>query len=183
MIFIKRKRKLCWKKFHQAFQDEHQKKRILILLTILNKIPEDNENAVKVEESVTTICKEEGISFEQVFYILFFDAVFISNKPSFRFYSSLAVWRDAYKCTLQEKMCKFLLRFPQMFFLYTLFESNLVSQMRQWKALEFKNELNFKDSKWNHQLIRYKISAIFQKVKFVWQRLVNLQKGSNKTFF
>ena len=183
MTFIKRKRKLCWKKFHQAFQDEHQKKRILILLKILNKIQEDNENAVKVEESVTTICKEEGISFEQVFYILFFDAVFISNKPSFRFYSSLAVWRDAYKCTLQEKMCKFLLRFPQMFFLYTLFESNLVSQMRQWKALEFKNELNFKDSKWNHQLIRYKISAIFQKVKFVWQRLVNLQKGSNKTFF
>ena len=37
----------------------------------------------------------------------------------------------AYKCTLQEKTCKFLLRIPQKFLLYTLFESNLVSQIKQ----------------------------------------------------
>ena len=49
------------------------KKRILIPLKILDKIQEDNENARKLEESITGICKE-GISFEQVFYILFFDA-------------------------------------------------------------------------------------------------------------
>ena len=52
----------------------NDKKRILILLLILDKIQEDNENARKLEESATTICKEEGISLEQVFYILFFDA-------------------------------------------------------------------------------------------------------------
>ena len=52
----------------------NDKKRILILLLILDKIQEDNENASKLEESVMAICKEEGISLEQVFYILFFDA-------------------------------------------------------------------------------------------------------------
>ena len=52
----------------------NDKKRILILLLILDKIQEDNENARKLEESVAAICKEEGISLEQVFYILFFDA-------------------------------------------------------------------------------------------------------------
>ena len=52
----------------------NDKKRILILLLILDKIQEDNENARKLEESVMAICKEEGISLEQVFYILFFDA-------------------------------------------------------------------------------------------------------------
>ena len=50
----------------------NDKKRILILLKILGKMQEDNENARKVEEPITTICKEE-ISFEQVFFILFFD--------------------------------------------------------------------------------------------------------------
>ena len=50
-------------------------KRILILLKILDKIKEDNEDArKKIEKFITTICKEEGISFEQVLYILFFDA-------------------------------------------------------------------------------------------------------------
>ena len=52
----------------------NDKKRILILLLILDKIQEDNENARKLEEPVMAICKEEGISLEQVFYILFFDA-------------------------------------------------------------------------------------------------------------
>ena len=51
----------------------NDKKRILILLKILDKIQEDNKNARKVEESITTICKEERIPFELVFYILFFD--------------------------------------------------------------------------------------------------------------
>ena len=64
----------------------NNKKRILILLKILDKIQEDNEDArKKIEKSTTAICKEEGISFEQVFYILFFDAVFISNKSFFSF--------------------------------------------------------------------------------------------------
>ena len=61
-------------------------KRILILLKILDKIQEDKEDSRrKIEKSNTTICKEEGISSEQVFYILFFDAVFISNESFFGF--------------------------------------------------------------------------------------------------
>ena len=58
----------------------------LILLRILDQIQQDNEDVrSKIGKSITTICKEEGVSFEQIFYILFFDAVFISNKPSFSF--------------------------------------------------------------------------------------------------
>ena len=53
---------------------------------ILDQIQQDHEDAGnRTKKSITTICKEEGISFEQVFYILFFDAVLISNKPSFSF--------------------------------------------------------------------------------------------------
>ena len=64
----------------------NDKKRILVLLKILDQIQQDNEDARNgIEKSISTICKEEGISFEQVFYILFFDAVLISNKPSFIF--------------------------------------------------------------------------------------------------
>ena len=52
------------------------RKRILILLKILDKIREDNEDARKdIEKSITAMWKEEVISFEQVFYILFFDAL------------------------------------------------------------------------------------------------------------
>ena len=58
----------------------NDKKIFFILLKILDKIQEYNENTKKVEESATEICKEEGISFEQVFYILFSDA----NHPAFR---------------------------------------------------------------------------------------------------
>ena len=55
----------------------NDKRRILILLKILDQIQQDNEDATNgIEKSIATICKEEGISFEQVFYILFFDAVF-----------------------------------------------------------------------------------------------------------
>ena len=56
------------------------KNMIFILLKILDKIQEYNKNARKIEEAITTICKEEGISFEQLFYILFFDAPL----PAFR---------------------------------------------------------------------------------------------------
>ena len=64
----------------------NDKKRILILLKILDQIQNDNEDARNcTEKSITTICKEEGIYFEQVFYILFFDTVFIKNKSSFSF--------------------------------------------------------------------------------------------------
>ena len=85
MIFLKRKRKLCWKKFHQAFQDERQKEN-LILWKILDQIQQENQDARNgIEKSIAAICKEVGISFEQVFYNLFFDAVFISNKSSFSF--------------------------------------------------------------------------------------------------
>ena len=64
----------------------NDKKRILILLKILDQIQQDNKDARnRIKKSITTICKEEGTSFEQVFYILVFDAVFISNKTSFRF--------------------------------------------------------------------------------------------------
>ena len=52
------------------------KKRVLILLKILDKIHKDNEDArKKTEKSITATCREEGISFEQVFYILFFDSL------------------------------------------------------------------------------------------------------------
>ena len=51
----------------------NDKKRILILLKFLDQIKQDNEEASSgIERSVPTIYKEEGISFEQVFYILFF---------------------------------------------------------------------------------------------------------------
>ena len=47
----------------------NDKKRILILLKILDEIQEDDENARKVEEIITVICKAEGISFEQVYFV------------------------------------------------------------------------------------------------------------------
>ena len=51
----------------------NDKKGILILLKILGQIQKDNEEASSgIEKSISTICKEEGISFEQVFYILLF---------------------------------------------------------------------------------------------------------------
>ena len=57
-------RKLCFKM--------NDKRRILILLKILDQIQQGNQDARNgTEKSVATICKEEGISFEQVFYILY----------------------------------------------------------------------------------------------------------------
>ena len=50
----------------------NNKKRILILLKILDQIQQDNQDAKKcIEKSITTVYIEEGISFEQVFYILY----------------------------------------------------------------------------------------------------------------
>ena len=55
--------------------DFSRQKRILILLKILDKIQEDNKDArKKIEKSIAAICREEGISFEQLLYNLFFDA-------------------------------------------------------------------------------------------------------------
>ena len=49
----------------------NDKIRILILLKLLDQIQQDNENARNgIEKSISIICKEEGISFEQIFYIL-----------------------------------------------------------------------------------------------------------------
>ena len=98
MIFLKRKRKLLKKKnvskkLHQAFK-MNDKKKILILLKILDQIQQYSEDARNgIKKSMATICKEEGFSFEQssilyiyiYIYIFFFDAVFISNKSSFSF--------------------------------------------------------------------------------------------------
>ena len=57
-------RKLCFKM--------NDKRIILILFKILDQIQQDNQDARNgIEKSVATICKEDGISFEQVFYILY----------------------------------------------------------------------------------------------------------------
>ena len=59
----------------------NDKKRILILLKILDKIQEDIEDArKKTEKPITAMQKEEAISFEQVFYILFSDALTFEYK-------------------------------------------------------------------------------------------------------
>ena len=65
------------KKFHLVFK-MNDKERNLILLSILDQIQQDNKDARDtIEKSIAKVCNEEGISFEQVFYILFFDVVFI----------------------------------------------------------------------------------------------------------
>ena len=46
----------------------NDKRRILILLKILDQINQDNQDARNgTEKSIATICKEKRISFEQVF--------------------------------------------------------------------------------------------------------------------
>ena len=50
----------------------------MILLKILGQIQQDNKDARNdTEKSISVICKEEGISFEQVFYILFFFMLYL----------------------------------------------------------------------------------------------------------
>ena len=67
----------------------NNKTKKFVLLQILNQIQQDNVDARDdINKSSATICKEEGISLEQVFYTLFFDVVFISNKSSFSLYFS-----------------------------------------------------------------------------------------------
>ena len=91
----------------------------MILLRILDQIQQDNEDVrSKIGKSITTICKEEGVSFEQIFYICFLilHLLAINHLLAFRveifsFYfrptdnslnslsavignSCLAVWRD-----------------------------------------------------------------------------------------
>ena len=141
----------------------NDKKRILILLKILDKIQEDNKNARKVEESITTICKEEVFLLnkyslfcflilqllEQRIYLrstdnylnsLFAVIVMICN-------SSLAVWRD--RCS------RFKTRENVQIFLQIL--SCVKGQIKCYSQLKI--------------------------VVKLLQRLSNLQKGFNKTFF
>ena len=62
------------------------KKRIVVILKILDEIQQDNEDVRNgIENSISTIWKKEGISFQQVYYLLFFDAAFMNNKLSFGF--------------------------------------------------------------------------------------------------
>ena len=50
----------------------NNKKRILMLWKTIDHIQNDNDNGRNdIKKYIGTICKEEGISFEQVFYILF----------------------------------------------------------------------------------------------------------------
>ena len=56
-------------------------------MRILDQNQQENADARDgINKSVATICNEEGISFEQVFCILFPEAVFITNKSSFSLY-------------------------------------------------------------------------------------------------
>ena len=70
-------KKAVLQKFHLVFK-MNDRKRNLILLRILDQIQQDNEDVRdEIEKSIATICNEEGVSFEKVFYILFYDIVFI----------------------------------------------------------------------------------------------------------
>ena len=61
-------KKAVLKEFHQAFK-MNDKRKILILLKMLDQIQQDNEDARNgIEKSIATTCKE-GISFERVFDI------------------------------------------------------------------------------------------------------------------
>ena len=61
----------------------NDKKRTLIPLKILDQIQQDNQDARNgIEKSLATICKEEGISFEQVFYMSFAVVFLAINHPS-----------------------------------------------------------------------------------------------------
>ena len=62
------------------------KEKSSFFLRILDYIQQHNADARDdINKSVATICNEEGISFEQVFYILFFDTVLSAvNRPAFR---------------------------------------------------------------------------------------------------
>ena len=64
----------------------NDKKRIVMLLKIFDQIQQHKKDARnEIEKTITAIWKKEGILVEQVFYILYFDAAFISNKSPFSF--------------------------------------------------------------------------------------------------
>ena len=59
----------------------NDKRMNFILLITFHQIQQDSEDARDgIDKSVAKISKEGGISVEEVFCILFFDAVFTSNK-------------------------------------------------------------------------------------------------------
>ena len=61
-----------------SFSTQNDKRNNFIFSRILDQIQQDNADARdSINKSVVTICNKEGISFEQVFYILFSDAIFI----------------------------------------------------------------------------------------------------------
>ena len=68
----------------------NDKKGVIMLLKILDQIRQDNEEARNGIErrSITIICKEDGISFEQVFISLFIYIIyfFVSLFLSFFIY-------------------------------------------------------------------------------------------------
>ena len=65
----------------------NDKDKNFILLRILEQNQQDSAGARDgIKKTISTICGQEGISFEQVFHTLFIDATFISNKLSFSLY-------------------------------------------------------------------------------------------------
>ena len=67
--------------------DMNNKRKNFIILQLFNQIQQDNADARDdISKSVATICNEGDVYFEQVLYILFFDAVFISNESYFSLY-------------------------------------------------------------------------------------------------
>ena len=70
------------KKFDQFF-DMNDKRKNFVLLQILNQIQQDNAD---VRDGLNKYVPTKGISFEQVFYILLSDVVFIVNKSPFSLY-------------------------------------------------------------------------------------------------
>ena len=62
------------------------KSKDFLFLRIYNQTQQGNTDARDgIDKSVATMCNKGDITYEQVFYILFFDAVFMSNKSSFSF--------------------------------------------------------------------------------------------------
>ena len=61
-----------------SFSAQNDKRNNFIFSQILDQIQQDNADARdSINKSVVTIYNKEGIPFEQVFYILFSDVIFI----------------------------------------------------------------------------------------------------------
>ena len=77
---ISLKRRLYLRKFHYFFKMNDKRTNFILLITF-DRTQQDNGDARDdIDKFLAKISNEEGIYFDQVFYILFFDAVFISNK-------------------------------------------------------------------------------------------------------